>query len=580
MHRRVRERGATLLDVVVGTALMLVVFVGIVGAFQLTVQAVGNNSSRAGAIALANERLEYIRSLSYDSIGSVGGIPAGALAQEETVMLNAISYTRRTFVSYEDDPGDGLGGADANGIQTDYKAVKTSVSWRSRQGTRTITMVARASPPGVETSVPGGTLVIQVTNDADQPVANAEVEIVNTSTNPQIDTTTFTDADGLATVLGAPPGANYEIEVTKSGYSTAMTYSADAVNTNPIPAHLAVALNQTTISTFEIDLLSSLIIQTFEPIEEETWDDVFNDASDVGLQEDVAVTGGELVLLEDVAEGYPASGTGVSVSLAPQFLFGWKEFSWNATEPAATDILYRVYTDSGAQVPDADLPGNGAGFSNSPVSIAGLSTTTYPGLRFGATLTTSDASSTPAVQSWEVTYDVGPTPLPNISVAMRGAKTVGSGPSGPAYKYSTTHSSGATGSTTINSVEYDSFTLSVSAASGYDISSSCAPQPTVVAPNSTALSQLFLSPHTANSLLVDVRAAGGALIPGASIRLQRAAYDTTLTADTCGQAFFGGISASAGTPYTITVSASGYQNFTNTELDVSGTARISVILNN
>ncbi|HWO07461.1 MAG TPA: carboxypeptidase-like regulatory domain-containing protein [Candidatus Paceibacterota bacterium] len=579
MHSLSRERGATLLDAVVGTGLMLVVFVGIVGAFRLTVQAVGNNSARAGAIALANERLEYIRSLPYDSIGTVGGIPAGALAQEENVVLNNITYTRRTFVGYEDDPGDGVGAADSNNIVTDYKAVKTDVSWLSRQGTRTITMVARLSPPGVETAVPGGTLVIEVTDAAAAPVSNVAVRIVNESTNPQIDMTTFTDANGLATVLGAPPGANYEITVTKSGYSTAQTYDADVVNTNPIPAHLAVALNQTTLSTFQIDLLSSLTVQTFEPVEESEWDDVFINASQLSQVNGVEVFGGSLVLT-NVEGAFGEEGTGVSVSIAPQYLFGWNEFAWDDSRPAGTDIRYHVYTDAGVLVPDSALAGNSAGFSTSPVSLAGLATTTYPALRVGALLQSSDPEKTPSVNSWRVTYDVGPTPLPNATFTMRGAKTVGSGPGGPVYKYDVNHSSGGNGSITIGAVEYDTYTLSVPVSSGYDISSSCAPQPTVVVPNSSVTSQLFLSPHTANSLLVDVRAAGGAVIPGASVRLQRQSYDTTIATDSCGQSFFSGIAASAGTPYTITVTAPGYQNYTNTELEVTGTVRLSVILNN
>ena len=150
------ERGSTLLDAVVGTALMLVVFVGIAGAFRLAIIAVGNNKARAGAIALANERLEFIRSLSYNAIGTDGGIPSGDLEQEESIELNDVDYTRRTLISYEDDPADGLGGADENGIQTDYKAVKAEVSWVGRDGVHTIKIVSRISPTGLETDVPGG----------------------------------------------------------------------------------------------------------------------------------------------------------------------------------------------------------------------------------------------------------------------------------------------------------------------------------------------------------------------------------------------------------------------------------------
>lgn len=574
-----RERGATLLDVIVGSALMMIVFVGIAGAFQLAITAVGGNSSRAGAIALANERLEYIRSLPYDAIGTEGGVPAGDLEQEEQITLNSFIYTRRTFVSYEDDPADGTGAADTNGITTDYKAIKTSVSWTLRQGMRTVTMVGRISPPSIETAVPGGTLVIQVTNDADQPVANAEVEIVNDTTAPQIDMTTFTDADGLATVLGAPPGANYEIAVTKAGYTIAGTYDADTTNTNPIPAHLSVALNQTTLSTFEIDLVSSLTVQTVEPIEEATWKDEFDSATLLSSQNETEVSGGSLLLLEDAETGYPAIGTGISVSVSPNLLFGWNEFSWDETKSAATNILYRAYTGTSALVPDADLPGNSAGFTVSPVSLAGLSTTTYPSLRFGAELSTTDASTTPEVSSWEVSYDVGPVPIEDVPFTLRGVKTIGAGPGGPVYKYNVNHDSGS-GILTIGDFEYDTYTMTVLAASGYDISSSCPSQPVFILPNSSGSTVLFLSPHTANSLLLDVRGAGNAPIAGASVRLQRSGYDTTVTSDACGYAFFSGISASGATPYSLDVSAAGYQPYSSTEVEVDGTTQLQVILNN
>src|SRR3972149_10171177 len=84
------ERGVTLIDTIVGSALMLIVFLGIAAAFQLSVDVVTNNKARAGAIALANERMEYLRSLSYTQVGVIGGIPAGNVPQEESVTLSDI----------------------------------------------------------------------------------------------------------------------------------------------------------------------------------------------------------------------------------------------------------------------------------------------------------------------------------------------------------------------------------------------------------------------------------------------------------------------------------------------------------
>lgn len=576
-----RSRGATLLDVIVGAALMTIVFAGIVGAFQLTVDAVSNNKARAGAIALANERLEYIRSLPYDSIGTLGGIPSGALAQSATSSLNDVLYTRRTFVSYEDDPADGSGAGDSNGIVTDYKAAKVTVSWTSRQGERHITMATRVSPPnGIEQAVPGGTLTFLVTNGAGQPIANASVRVFNPGASPVVDLTTLTDGNGAASVLGAPAGAGYEITATKAGYSTSQTYSATSENTNPTPGHLGVALNQTTAQNFEIDLLSTLTVETFDAVREEEWSDTFATPANVASSTGVVVQDGTAELA-DLEGAHPASGELVSAAIAPAELGRWNEVVFTHIKPANTDIRYRLYDGAYRWIPDSALPGNSVGFTTSPIDLSNLATSTYATVRIGAVLS-GDTTVTPSIEDWQLKYDVGPTPLPDIPFTAQGAKVIGSGPQGPVYKYSQAHSSGASGSVTLSNIEYDSYTIAVPASSGYDIASSCAPQPTAVAPALTVLSRLYLIPHTAHSLLVDVKSAGGALVPGAAVRLSRGQYDTTVMADQCGQAFFSNLSAGSvgnGNPYSIEVSAGGYPPYTSTEVNVLGTTRLSVILN-
>ena len=211
------QRGASLIDVVVGSALMLVVFMGISAVFQLAVEMVSNNKARAGAVSLSGERMEYIRSLSYNSVGTAGGIPAGAIAQSEAVSLNGLSYTRRTFIAYVDDPADGTGASDSNSIPLDYKVVRVDVSWTSKQGDRHIVLVTRVEPPnGMEVacppSTPCGTLAITVVNAAAEPVANAQVHIVNSTTNPAIDVTTYTNTDGMVVFAGAPAGPFARVE--------------------------------------------------------------------------------------------------------------------------------------------------------------------------------------------------------------------------------------------------------------------------------------------------------------------------------------------------------------------------------
>jgi hypothetical protein len=574
-----------LLDAVVGTALMLVVFVGIVGAFRLTVMAVSNNKARAGAIALANERLEFIRSLPYTSVGTVGGIPSGNIAQEEGVQLNDVDYMRRTFISWEDDPGDGSGGADSNSVVTDYKAAKVTVSWIVRDRTHTITLISRISPPGIETSIPGGTLSFNIVDSTLVPVSNAQIRVVNASVSPNVDLTTYTDTAGIATILGVPAGSGFRITVTKSGYSTAQTYASSATNTNPIPAHLGVALNQTTAATFAIDLLSDKTIETYTPVSTGTTTEGFNDASGIGSSSGVTLAGGT-VQLNAGENGFESSGTFLTTSISTTSLAAWRRLVWDADVPSGTSVMFRIYDSSGTNlVPDSQLPGNSSGFSSS-VSLASISTSTYSSLVIGATLSTTDASSTPSINSYSISADTGPRLFPNIGLTMTGAKTIGTTVGGAqVYKYrNSSITSGSTGIATLNDIEWDSYTVTLTASTTYAMQSVCNPQPESLLPNASQTTRVFVVPFTTNSLLVDVKNASGTPITTASVRLYRTspAYDTTLSSDGCGNAYFSNVAEGTGSNrYSLEVSASGYQtSIASSSISVSGSSRTSVILNN
>lgn len=565
---------------------MLVVFVGIVGAFRLTVMAVSNNKARAGAIALANERLEFIRSLPYASVGTTGGIPSGNIAQSETVNLNDVSYTRRTFISWEDDPADGSGAADTNGVRTDYKAAKVTVSWVVRDGTHTITLISRISPPGVETSVPGGTLSFNVVDSRLVPVSNAQIRVVNAGVSPAVDLTTYTDAAGTAVILGVPSGSGYRVTTTKSGYSTAQTYGSSATNTNPIPAHLGVALNQTTAATFAIDVLSDKTIETYSPVSTGTTTESFNDANGIGSSSGVTVSGGA-VRLTVGENGFTSPGSFLTTSFSTSSLVAWKRLTWATSTPSGTSIAFRVYDSSGTNlIPDSQIPGNSTGLTVSPVSLANVSTSTYSSLVIGATLSTSNASNTPSIDAYSISADTGPRSLPNIGLTMTGAKTIGTTVGGAqVYKYQNSSiNSGSSGSVTLSGIEWDSYTIGLAASTTYAIQSVCNPQPETLSPNSSQTTRVFVAPFTTNSLLVDVKNASGTPIANANVRLYRTtpAYNTTIASDGCGNSYFSGIAAGTGTSrYSLQVSASGYQTFNATStINVSGTSRTSVILNN
>ena len=577
------------MDTIVGTALMLVIFLGIAAAFQLSIDVVTNNKARGSAVALAGERMEYIRSLSYASIGTSGGIPAGSIAQSEIVTLNGIPFTRRTTIAYVDDSKDGTGVSDSNGITADYKTVKVDVAWTSRTGTRDIVLVSRIEPSnGMEIACPPltpcGTLTINVGDASSQPLSGASVSITNSSVVPAISISTFTNTSGVASFVGAPVSGGYQIVVTKTGYSTAQTYSVS----NPNPGALSVLSSQTTSGTFFIDVLGQKTIQTWTQILSGTWTDTFADTTKIDSSSTTTVASG-IVRLTGSSGTYPSTGTFRSIAIAPASLNTWKSFSAATSTPAQTSIRFRFYDASGTTlIPDSAIPGNSAGVATSTISLLGVSTSTYPSLVVGATLASSDPAATPSIDSYSILYDYGPTPLPSIAFTMQGAKTIGSDGSGPIYKYSQNLNSGSGSSLLISNLEYDTYTLSVNGtATGYDIASVCHPQSEYLAqsasttrfsfsPGVQSTSAIYLAAHTTNSLLVDVRAASnGNVIPGASVSLWKVGTaTTTVVADSCGQAFFSGLSAAT---YSVSSSVSGYTTYWGiSAAPVSGVSKFSV----
>lgn len=69
------------------------VIVGIFGLFVLGLRSSQEGERRIVGIALANERAEMIRNLPYASVGTTNGIPAGSIAQSETIVRNSNTYT-------------------------------------------------------------------------------------------------------------------------------------------------------------------------------------------------------------------------------------------------------------------------------------------------------------------------------------------------------------------------------------------------------------------------------------------------------------------------------------------------------
>jgi hypothetical protein len=111
--------------------------------------------------------------------------------------------------------------------------------------------------------------------------------------------------------------------------------------------------------------------------------------------------------------------------------------------------------------------------------------------------------------------------------------------------------------------------MSINSSTGYDLASSCAPQPIALAADSSQTVTLYLAPHTSLALPVKVIASGdGSLVAGASVRLFKTGYNVTQTTDACGQTFFSGLTSGS---YSISVSKSGYTTYSASNITATST---------
>lgn len=570
-------RGSGLIDVLVAIFILSVSFVAIFGVLQLSVRLVGHTKARIGAVALANEGVEYARSLPYDSVGTIAGIPAGNIPQLHSILFNGIVYTRRTLVQYVDDPKDGTGAADTNGLPADYKRIKVEMTWTLHGSMRSFAIISNIVPKGIETIAGGGTLLISVLDALGAAVPAANVHIQNDSLVPVVSIDTFTNAAGIVMFPGSPAGSSYEITVTRAGMSTAQTYDTDAVNPNPTPRHLTVVLGGITSETFEIDFLGSKIVQTFSPIAAVSWQDTFLNMNNIFQSSSTTVNGGALELIQTI--DYEPTGFAISHIQQPAYLLFWTSFSWNETLPPGTSSLYQVrYMLNGIAelVPDTALPGNSIGFTTSPVNLASVNPALYPGLQASVVLTTTDVTVTPSVFDWKFSYTEGPIPIPDIPFNLRGNKTIGTTGGGALiYKYNQDLQTNAAGTLSIPTLEYDVYTIAIASATGYDMSEACPPQPFTLNPGIATTTKVMLVPDTADSLLVVVKS-GNNVLSGATVRLYGSGgIDRTQTSGGCGQTFFSALpqgTVGGGNPYSLDVTLAGYQFWTSATIDVINAA--------
>lgn len=260
-----KNRGFTLIEVLVSLAIFISVSVAVYASFVSILKITRVIRIKGVMTNIANEQFEIVRNLSYQSVGTVNGIPSGIIPQSQTISRDNNNFLLETVIRNFDDPFDGtFNGTPKDSSPADMKLVELTISCSSCESTLSpISFTTRVAPKNLETSSNDGALVIKVFDASGLPISGAIVHIVNNNISPKVDLIDQTDNNGILNIVDAPPSNNgYQIIVTKDGYSSDQTYPITSGNPNPTKPNATVLLQQITQVSFVIDLISTINIST------------------------------------------------------------------------------------------------------------------------------------------------------------------------------------------------------------------------------------------------------------------------------------------------------------------------------
>ncbi|MDD5144644.1 MAG: hypothetical protein PHW72_00715 [Candidatus Pacebacteria bacterium] len=271
------SKGFSFIDVLVGISLMLIVFLGIFGAYQLGLRVILQSKNRITATAIANQKIEIIRNLPYRDIGTTPHSidePEGNISQTETTIRNNVEYSIETRIAYVNDCFDGPQNSEcptapsSDSCPRDYKRATVGVSWRNPKP-GSVSLTTDISPKSLNqeeeecTGEAAGVLSVTVFNALGQAVDSPLIEIIDPDSEMVL---SFSQPISGNHDFVFPSGT-YKVKVSKNNYNTSQTYGAGDVYqgqiiAEPLKSHPSVYEGDLTEIGFSIDQVGSFMIET------------------------------------------------------------------------------------------------------------------------------------------------------------------------------------------------------------------------------------------------------------------------------------------------------------------------------
>ncbi|TAK96798.1 carboxypeptidase regulatory-like domain-containing protein [Patescibacteria group bacterium] len=254
------QRGFTVIDVIFFISIFAIASMAFYRTISDGVLVSLDAKYRLGALALANEKIEIIRNLQYNSIGTTEGIPVGIILEDENVTASGKLYHVKTFIQYIDDEFDDKYPTDA--VPNDFKSVKITVSWGSATGaTKEVSLVSRFVPAGLEVESGDGVLSVNIIDGSGTGVSQAHIHLVNNDVSPNVNVSSNTNNDGNIIFPGAKQSIQkYRLTVSKDGYETVTTLDPAGVSYNYTDINASVMAGLLNTKSVVINRLANLSI--------------------------------------------------------------------------------------------------------------------------------------------------------------------------------------------------------------------------------------------------------------------------------------------------------------------------------
>ncbi len=266
-----KQSGFTLIEALVGVLVFGIIATAFYFSINVVIDVSEINRRNTVATNLANEQLELLRNLPYANLGTLNGNPAGNLPAEQNQTVDNITYNIQTYISYIDDPYDGVFPTDL--YSADYKRARIEVCWEGLSCPRPAVLISDFSSTTVETGAGTGVMQIFVQDANTQPVSNARVTI--TRSDPAVNIEGFTNSDGeLVEPMLDPSTNNYHVSASKTGLSTDYTVPASLAIPDPDNPDVSILDGALTQVTLFIDQTSILNINTKHAIDNQPATDV------------------------------------------------------------------------------------------------------------------------------------------------------------------------------------------------------------------------------------------------------------------------------------------------------------------